>query len=85
MEDKIKIAGAEVIVQVIDKKTGKVVEERRKHNLILNNMRIHIRNRLIGSYQGYYSGIWSYPNIHIGTNGTAPDPTQTSLTEQYRE
>jgi len=85
MEDKIKIAGAEVIVQVIDKKTGKVVEERRKHNLILNNMRIHIRNRLIGSYQGYWSGIWYSPKIHIGTNGTAPDPTQTSLTEQYRE
>jgi len=81
MEDKIKIAGAEVIVQVIDKKTGKVVEERKKHNLILNNMRIHIRNNLMH----WWYNIWSYPRIHIGTNGTAPDPTQTSLTEQYRE
>ena len=81
MEDKIKIAGAEVIVQVIDKKTGKVVEERKKHNLILDNMRKHIRDVL----RGWGCNIWSSPRIHIGTNGTAPDPTQTSLTEQYRE
>ena len=81
MKDKIKFAGADVVIQVIDKDTGKVVDERKGHNLVLNRMRVQIRNNLISRDWG----IWSYPRIHIGTNGTAPEETQTSLTEQYRE
>ncbi len=82
MKDKIKFAGAEVVIQVIDKDTGKVVDERKSHNLVLNNMKKHIRYNLLG-WNSWW-GIWSSPFVHIGTNGTAPEETQTSLTEQYR-
>lgn len=66
------------LLEVIDKKTGKVLETRKVKNLVVNTGKKMIRN-------GLYQGIdWNYlRKIGIGKNGTAPTVDDTELVEPY--
>ena len=68
-------------LEVIDKKTGKVLETRKVKNLVVNGGKTIIRN---GFYsRKYWNEILS--EIGIGKNGTAPTVEDTDLIEPYRK
>ena len=79
MKEKMYPTGL-VKLDVIDKKTGKILETRKAKNLIVNSG----RNAIAGMMNGGYQVILSRSNrIHIGTNGTAPTVDDTGLTADY--
>lgn len=82
MKEKAKFTeGAIVKIQVIDKETGKVIEEREEHNLIVNKFREHL-SHIIGN-EGWYN-LYDSAYIKIGTNGVAPTVDDTDLASPYR-
>jgi len=79
MNEKVYPKG-KFVLEVIDKKTNKVLEKREVNNLIVNNGRIAIARQM--NREG--NVITAYNYIQIGKNGTAPTVDDTSLNELYR-
>lgn len=77
-QENIKIKG-ELIVTIQDAKTGKIKDKTHYKNLVVNTGLISIAQALRGATASN-KGIITY--LALGDDNTAPDPTDTTLTNE---
>lgn len=77
MSDNIKAIGS-FVMEVIETATGRIIDRYSGENLVILNGKTNITKLLGGDVSGK-----AITQIAVGTNGTAPDLSDTGITNQF--